>query len=29
MAHTFENCAEVLTGKIIFNPAKVHYTQSA
>lgn len=27
MAHIFENCAEVLTGKIIFNPAKVHYTQ--
>lgn len=25
MAHTFENCAEVLTGKIIFSPARVHH----
>lgn len=25
MAHTFENCTEVLKGKIIFSPAKVHY----
>lgn len=28
MAHTFENCAEVLTGKVMFSPAKVHYRHS-